>query len=80
MKIRVLVRLKDGVLDVQGKAVERGLSSLGYETMSDVKIGRLIELEVDRTDFESAKKQVEEICDKLLANPIIEKYEILEAA
>jgi len=78
MRVQVLVRLKPGVLDVQGKAVEHGLTNLGFGDISDVRIGRLVELDVDASDIESARATVEEVCQKLLSNPIIENYEIKE--
>jgi phosphoribosylformylglycinamidine synthase len=66
----VLVRPKEGILDPQGKAVERALPALGFEGVSHVRVGRLIELEVeDATDLPA-------MCEKLLANPLIEDYEI----
>lgn len=80
MKVRVLVRLKPGVLDVQGKAVERGLSQLGYDSISNVRVGRMVEVDVTSDNLDDAKKEVDEICSKLLANPIIEQFEIVEAA
>ncbi len=79
MKIQVLVRLKPGVLDVQGKAVENGLKGVGVQAVSHVRIGRLVEMEVDATNFDEAKKKTAKICDELLANPIIENYEIRQA-
>ena len=79
MKIQVLVRLKPGVLDVQGKAVEGGLKGLGHREVSGVRIGRLIELNVKADSFEGARTKVEDLCKKLLANPIIETYEIRQA-
>ncbi len=71
---RVLVRPKAGILDPQGVAVERALPALGFEGVSDVRIGRLIELEIEDPS------QLESMCEKLLANPLIEDYEILEGA
>jgi phosphoribosylformylglycinamidine synthase len=79
MKIRVYIRLKPGVLDVQGKAVEQGLHSLGYADARDVRVGKLIEFEVDAKSLEQAKPKVEEMCKTLLANTVIESYEILAA-
>ncbi|RMG45550.1 MAG: phosphoribosylformylglycinamidine synthase subunit PurS [Candidatus Dadabacteria bacterium] len=76
MKAQVLVRLKPGVLDVQGKAVEHGLKSLGFNNVSDVRIGRLVEFEIESDSTEDARREVTEICEKLLANTIIENYEI----
>jgi phosphoribosylformylglycinamidine synthase subunit PurS len=76
MRIQVLVRLKPGVLDVQGKAVENGLKENGFPEISNVRIGRVIELSVGGGSAEDARKIVDECCQKLLANPIIESYEI----
>jgi phosphoribosylformylglycinamidine synthase len=70
MKARILVRPKAGILDPQGKAVERALPALGFAGVSDVHVGRLIELEVEDT------QRLEEMCEQLLANPLIEDYEI----
>ena len=70
MKARVLIRPKEGILDPQGKAVERALPALGFEGVHDVRVGRLVELEAD----DSA--HLSELCEKLLANPLIEDYEI----
>jgi phosphoribosylformylglycinamidine synthase PurS subunit len=70
MKARVLIRPKEGILDPQGKAVERALPALGFEGVSHVHVGRLVELETDNPD------QLESLCEKLLANPLIEDFEI----
>ncbi len=77
-KVQVLVRLKPGVLDVQGKAVEHGIADMGFESISGVRVGKLIELEVSQ-DTEESRKQIDELCTKLLSNPIIEDYEIRES-
>ena len=74
MRARVLVRPKAGILDPQGIAVERALPALGFTGVSNVHVGRLIELDVDDPS------RVDEMCERLLANPLIEDYEILEAA
>jgi phosphoribosylformylglycinamidine synthase len=71
VKARVLVRPKAGILDPQGAAVERALPALGFEGVSDVRVGRLIELDV--TD----PARLAEMCERLLANPLIEDYEVL---
>jgi phosphoribosylformylglycinamidine synthase subunit PurS len=71
VKARVLIRPKEGILDPQGKAVERALPALGFDGVSHVRIGRLVELETDDAD------SLGEMCEKLLANPLIEDYEIL---
>ena len=71
MRARVLVRPKAGILDPQGIAVQRALPALGFDGVDHVHVGRLIELDVDDPD------QLEAMCEKLLANPLIEDYEIL---
>ena len=71
MKARVLIRPKDGILDPQGQTGERALPALGFEGVHDVRIGRMVELEVPDTS------RIGEMCEKLLANPLIEDYEIL---
>ncbi len=71
--MRVLVRPKAGILDPQGQAVERALPALGFEGVGDVHVGRLIELDV------ADPARLPEMCEKLLANPLIEDYEILPA-
>jgi phosphoribosylformylglycinamidine synthase len=73
MKVRVLVRLKPGVLDPQGRAVHHALEGLGFDGVADVRIGRLIELDVaDGTD----RQALTEMCEKLLANTVIENFTI----
>jgi phosphoribosylformylglycinamidine synthase len=76
VKVRVLVRPKEGILDPQGQAVERALPALGYEGVSKVRIGRLIELEVSDSEPDSATSSVREMCERLLANPLIESYQV----
>ena len=70
MKAKVLIRPKRGILDPQGKAIERALPALGFDGVSQVRVGRLVELEADDPD------RLAELCEKLLANPLIEDYEI----
>jgi phosphoribosylformylglycinamidine synthase subunit PurS len=70
VKARVLIRPKEGILDPQGKAVERALPALGFDGVSHVRVGRLVELEADSVD------ELPDLCEKLLANPLIEDYEI----
>jgi phosphoribosylformylglycinamidine synthase len=72
----VLIRPKEGILDPQGQAVERALPALGYEGVSNVHVGRLVELDVPGDGDVSAR--VAEMCEKLLANPLIESYEVQE--
>jgi phosphoribosylformylglycinamidine synthase PurS subunit len=71
LRARVLIRPKEGILDPQGQAVERALPALGFEGVANVHVGRLVEL-----DVEDASK-VPEMCERLLANPLIEDYEVL---
>jgi phosphoribosylformylglycinamidine synthase PurS subunit len=75
VKVSVLVRPKDGILDPQGKAVESSLRHLGFP-VGDARVGRVIDLEVDATNAEEARAQVERMCERLLANPLIESYDI----
>jgi phosphoribosylformylglycinamidine synthase subunit PurS len=76
MKARVFVTLKNGVLDPQGKAIGHALNGLGFGAVGEVRQGKLIEMELDERDESKARASVKEMCDKLLANTIIEKYEI----
>ncbi len=76
MKARVHISLKDGVLDPQGKAIGHALASLGFTGIGEVRQGKLIELELAETDREKAREQVEKMCEQLLANPVIENYDI----
>jgi phosphoribosylformylglycinamidine synthase subunit PurS len=75
VKATVLVRPKHGILDPQGQAVESSLRQLGF-SVDGARIGRVVDLEVDAADAASARAQVEEMCEQLLANPLIESYEI----
>ena len=80
MKARVHITLKNGVLDPQGKAIEHALGNLGFGGVNDVRQGKYIQLVLTETDPEKARKEVEAMCEKLLANTVIENYEIdLEA-
>jgi phosphoribosylformylglycinamidine synthase PurS subunit len=74
MRARVLIRPKSGILDPQGQAVERALPALGFAGVSKVHVGRLVELDVDDA------AQLPAMCERLLANPLIEDYEIIENA
>jgi phosphoribosylformylglycinamidine synthase len=67
---RVLITPKEGILDPQGKAVERALPTLGFDSVSDVRVGRMVELQF------SDRAELDELCEKLLVNPLIEDYEI----
>ena len=74
MKVRVLVRLKPGILDVQGAAVKRALVGLGFTELTDLRVGKVIEVELDAATPERARVRVGEMCRLLLANPILEDY------
>ena len=76
MKIRVLVRLKPGILDVQGAAVKRALGGLGFTEVGDLRVGKMIEVDVDAASADAARVRVDEMCRKLLANPVLEDYTI----
>lgn len=76
MKAKVIVTLKNGVLDPQGKAIGHALHGLGFSGVGEVRQGKLIELEIAETDPARARTQVEEMCRKLLANTVIENYAI----
>ena len=71
VRARVLIRPKEGILDAQGQTVERALPALGFTGVSDVRVGRMVELEVDDV------ARVGEMCEQLLANPLIEDYEVM---
>jgi phosphoribosylformylglycinamidine synthase len=74
MRARVLVKPKAGILDPQGQAVQRALPALGFEGVSNVRVGRLIELDV------ADPSRLDEMCQRLLTNPLIEDYEIVDAS
>ncbi len=75
MKATVLVRPKRGILDPQGQAVEASLKQLGFSVQS-TRIGRVVDLEVQANDASAARAEIERMCEQLLANPLIESYEI----
>ena len=76
MKARVHVTLKPGVLDPQGKAVEGALAALGFAGVESVRQGKFLEIELAGDDKAAAERQVAEMCEKLLANTVIEKYDV----
>ena len=76
MKFRVLVRLKPGILDVQGAAVRKALAGLGFTEVSDLRVGKVIEIELDTATADAARARVGEMCRQLLANPVLEDYTI----
>lgn len=73
-KVKIYVTLKDGVLDPQGKTVMSALDKMGYKNFDGVRIGKYIEIEAKNGDREKLSGEIDEICDKLLANPNIEQY------
>ena len=76
MKVIVNIQLKDGVLDPQGKAVHHALTSLKFDEVNNVRIGKQIILDIDASDMSTAQQRVEMMCDELLANTVIENYTI----
>ena len=77
MKIKVIVTLKNGVLDPQGKAIQQTLNGMNFDKVSDVRQGIFFEIEVKENDETKAKSLVDEMCKKLLANLVIEDYKIV---
>ncbi len=77
MKIKVIVTLKNGVLDPQGKAIQQTLNSMNFSNVNEVRQGKFFEINVNEINEEKAKSQVEEMCKKLLANLVIEDYKII---
>ncbi len=71
---RIQVTLKKDILDPQGKAIKSGLASMGYKGVTDVRAGKYLVLTLDYPDRQQAEKEVREMCDRLLANPVIEDY------
>lgn len=80
MRLRVLVRLKPGILDVQGAAVQRALGGLGFVDVRDLRVGKMIEVDVDATSADAARARVDEMCRRLLANTVLEDYTIESVA
>ncbi len=76
MKVRIHISLKNGVLDPQGKAIENSLTNLGFDKVKNVRQGKFIELDINEDDPEQAHKQATDMCKKLLANTVIENYQV----
>lgn len=76
MKAKVFITLKPGVLDPQGKAVQQALHDLGFSSVSNVRQGKFLEIELEEKDTSKAKTSLEDMCRKLLANTVIENYHI----
>ena len=78
MKIKVIVTLKNGVLDPQGKAIQQTLNGMGFSSVNEVRQGKFFEVDVNEKDEAKAKIKVEDMCKKLLANLVIENFKIIE--
>jgi phosphoribosylformylglycinamidine synthase subunit PurS len=74
MKARIVVRLRPGILDPQGTTIRRALEGLGFPEVRDMRVGKLLDLTLDETDAARARQRLDEMCRKLLANPVIEDY------
>jgi phosphoribosylformylglycinamidine synthase PurS subunit len=74
MKARIVVRLRPGILDPQGTTIRRALEGLGFPEVRDMRVGKLIDLTLDETDAVRARQRLDEMCRKLLANPVVEDY------
>ena len=74
MKAKIHVTLKSGILDPQGRAIQQSLTTLGFSSVSDVRVGKLLEVELEDTDQKQAELQLKAMCEKLLANTVIEDY------
>ena len=77
MKLKVVVTLKSGVLDPQGKAIQQTLNGMGFANVKDVRQGKYFDIDIDESDEQKAKQSAEEICKKLLANQVIEDFKII---
>ena len=77
MKVKVIVTLKKSVLDPQGKAIQQTLNGMGFSNVSEVRQGKYFDIEIDEKDESNAKSKVEDMCNKLLTNLIIEEYKII---
>ncbi len=80
MKARVFVTLKSGVLDPQGQAVQKTLGRLGFEEVRDVRIGKYVVIELDESDPARARERVNQMCERLIANTVIEDYQVEEVS
>ena len=77
MKVKVIITLKNGVLDPQGKVIQQTLNGMNFAEVKEVRQGKYFEIEVDNKDEAKSKEKVEDMCKKLLANLVIEDYKIL---
>ena len=76
MKARIKIMLKNGVLDPQGEAIKHALNNIGFESVTGVRQGKVIELEIDGSDKSEVRSELDKMCNKLLANTVIENFEI----
>jgi len=76
MKARIKIMLKNGVLDPQGEAIKHALNNIGFESVTGVRQGKVIELDIDGSDKNQVRSQIENMCTKMLANTVIENFEI----
>ena len=76
MKARIKIMLKDGVLDPQGEAIKHALNNIGFESVTGVRQGKVIELDIEGSDKNQIRSQIENMCNKMLANTVIENFEI----
>ncbi|HVO91603.1 MAG TPA: phosphoribosylformylglycinamidine synthase subunit PurS [Terriglobales bacterium] len=74
MRVKIFISLKNGVLDPQGKTIQRSLHTLGYDEVHDVRMGKYLELDIDGASREAVELRIREMCDKLLTNTVIEDY------
>jgi len=77
MKIKIIVTLKNGVLDPQGKAIQQTLNGMGFESVNEVRQGKYFDIEINENNEVKAKSKVEDMCKKLLANLVIEDFKII---
>ena len=77
MKIKVIVTLKNGVLDPQGKAIQQTLNGISFSNLEEIRQGKFFEININESDKRKAKSQAEDMCKKLLANHVIEDYKII---
>ena len=78
MRVKIHIKLKSQILDIEGKTIENSLNNnLGFNQISNIRKGKLIEMDIDETDQDKIDQTVKEICDKMLVNQVIEDYEIL---
>ena len=78
MKISIIVTLKEEVFDPQGKVIQQTLDNMGFKGVSNIRQGKYFELDIDENNFQKAKSRADELCKKLLANLVIENYQIIE--